>query len=58
MLYRLLNKISRKLHTKTRRTKKKRNRLKTLAGLTLLSTLAELDGFVFIQCPEKEKKFS
>ena len=58
MLYRLLNKISRKLHTKTRRTKKRNRLKKTLAGLTLLSTLAELGGFVLIQWPEKDKKFS
>ena len=56
MLYRLLNKISRKLHTKTRRTKKKRNRLKTLAGLTLLITLRELGRFIFVQWPEKDIK--
>jgi len=29
MLYRLLNKISRKIHAKPRRTKKKRNKLET-----------------------------
>ena len=59
MLYRLLNKISRKIHTKTRRTKKKEINLKTLAGLILLSSLAELGGFVLIQWHEKRiKKFS
>ena len=55
MLYRLLNKISRKIHPKPRRNKKKRN-IKNLAGLTLFSTLEELSGFVLNQWPEKDKK--
>ena len=59
MLYRLLNKISRKIHAKPRRTKKKDIDRKTFAGLNLLSTLVELGGFVLIQWPEKRiKKFS
>ena len=55
MLYRLLNKISRKIDAKPRRNKKKRNKLKNLAGLTLLSTMEELSGFVLNQWPEKDK---
>ena len=53
MLYRLLNKISRKIHPKPRRNKKKK--YKNLAGLTLFSTLEELSGFVLNQWPEKDK---
>ena len=56
MLYRLLNIISRKIHVKPRRTKKKRNKLETLAGLTLSSTLGKLGGFILIQWPEEDKK--
>ena len=55
MLYRLLNKISRKIHAKPLRNKKKRYKLNNLAGLTLLSTLEELSGFVLNQWPEKDK---
>ena len=57
MLYRLLNKISRKIHAKPRRTKKKIN-WKPLAGLTLSSTMVKLGGFVLVQWPEEDKKFS
>ena len=57
MLYRLLNKISRKIHEKPRKLKKGLDWF-TFAGLNLLSTLTELSGLVLIQWPEKDKKFS
>ena len=56
MLYRLLNKISRKIHGKPLRTKKKEINWKPLAGLTLSSALVKLCGFVLIQWPEEDKK--
>ncbi len=57
MLYRLLNKISRKIHAKPRRIKKKKEiNWKPLVGLTLSSTLVKLGGFVLIQWPEEDKK--
>ena len=59
MLYRLLNKISRKIPQNLAELKKKEiNWKQPLAGLTLSSTLVKLGGFVLIQCPEEDKKLS